>query len=75
MATWSARFGKVARTILYEDESGVLTFSFDFQPRGDQFAIILDSPGKTIITADQARIEQARKRVIEFLYGCGWEVV
>ena len=86
---YKVSFGRIAKTILYEDSFGTIRFGFDVSPYGDpskgKWTIGLERPADQLKQADsiedeqlrtteQKRIETAFERVKEYLFSCGYQV-
>jgi hypothetical protein len=83
---YQVRFGRDARTIIYEDQGGSLCFGFDFLPsrnpaRG-KWTVEL---GRQALTGDctrtlplteecRPRIELAIERIKQYLLSCGYQI-
>ena len=59
--------GRIARTLIYEDSKGTLCFTFDVDPSPEAKTIILEPFGKSLIEAEQLRIDMALDRVKQYL--------
>jgi hypothetical protein len=89
LAVPEIKFGRIARTITYNDSQGALVFTFDFasrQPDSDSvWTVILDSGaalgGERVTRIDSPSEQQiawirfARERVIEYLRSRPYHVV
>lgn len=86
---YNVKFGRIARTIEYEDADGVFRFVFDHKvdggARGGPRTLILDvRPAaqdcglfkryEPTEASEQQRVSVAIKRVIEYLESCGYLV-
>jgi hypothetical protein len=83
---FSVHFGKIARTLVYQDALGTLTFVFEISPTGDsepvKFNLILskhalDQEGKLYAChteADRQRNAVALRRVAQYVESCGYVV-
>jgi hypothetical protein len=66
--------GSIARTILYRDAIGTLTFTFDVDSVNAQNIVILDPHSKSLIECEQVRINLAFERIKEYLIARGYKV-
>jgi hypothetical protein len=66
--------GTVARTILYRDAIGTLTFTFDVDSVNGQNIVILDPHSKSLIECEQVRINLAFERIKKYLISRGYKV-
>jgi hypothetical protein len=77
-ASWISEYkismGPVARTLVYEDSSGALRFTFDVETANNKTTIFLDPKMKTIIQSAQARIDLAYERTKQYLVSRGYEI-
>ena len=71
---YNITLGTVARTILYRDAIGTLTFTFDVDLVNGQDIVILDPHSKSLIEAEQLRINLAFERIKEYLISRGYKV-
>ena len=69
-------FGKIARTLIYEDSLGsvLLTFDIGDKIQSAQNTIILEHPGRSSPGNDDQRIRTAMDRAREYLVSCGYNV-
>jgi hypothetical protein len=78
---YSVSFGRVARTIPYQDGVGILQFGFDVKPAKSpatgKWVLVLER--KVLVPggggANPNRAEVAFARVKEYAISCGYEVV
>jgi hypothetical protein len=68
---YKVRFGKTARTIVYEDAAGEICFTFDF---ANEHTIILEEPPQLGSDGELDRIRKAAARTKKFLTKCGYAV-
>ncbi len=76
------RFGKIARTIICDDENGALLFCFDVAPSTDatkkKWTVYLGQRATeeegTELLPPSRRVEAAFERVKAYLVKCGYEV-
>lgn len=86
---YKVSFGKIARTILYEDFEGVIRFTFDASPSKEsserRWTMILERPpgrfrqideieDEHLRTVEQRQLELAFERVRQYLVACGYQV-
>jgi hypothetical protein len=68
-------FGKIARTILYEDSKGTLCFTFDADSSTKPQTVFLERQSNAQLNPDeQLRIDLALNRTKEYLHSCGYQV-
>ena len=73
-------FGKIARTILYRDDSGSIEFVFDVKPSKNpatgKWVLVLEpahyAAGGSQLSSERAKLALAR--VAEYMAGIGYEV-
>lgn len=78
---YKVSFGRIARTILYEDEAGALQFGFDVKPKKDpatgKWTLVLESEpiviGNGRLSAGRATL--ALSRVRDYTASRGYDVV
>ena len=74
---FTVRFGKIARTLEYEDSEGRIGFGFDGSPKGQKHLVLEHGATagdfKTVIPRG-ARYDLAFERVRQYLVSCGYEV-
>lgn len=70
------RFGKIARTLIYDDPLGSIRFTFDIgdKTQSGQNTIVLEHPGRSSPDNDEQRISTAMDRAREYLVSCGYNV-
>jgi hypothetical protein len=85
-SSYTVSFGRIARTLIYKDEQGVLVFTFDLKPApgadGKHWMLTLDPRALTedhsvvaVITEDQRqRIEEAATRTANYAVSQGYSV-
>jgi len=66
--------GQIARTLSYEDSGGTLCFTFDVDSENGANIVILERHSKSLIDAEQSRIDLAFERVKEYLVSRGYKV-
>jgi hypothetical protein len=71
---YTVTVGRIARTLLYKDARGTVLFTFDVDSSKGQNKIILEWPSKSLIEAEQMRIDLARERIKKYLMARGYEV-
>ena len=74
---FSVRFGKIARTLEYDDSEGRIVFAFDGSPKGPKHVVLEHGATagdfKTEIPRG-ARFDLAFERARQYLLSCGYEV-
>ena len=73
-SSYKVYWGRVARTIRYEDPNGTVLFSFDVDTSNGKNLVILEPPSKRLIDAEQQRNDLALERVKEHLLSLGFQV-
>ncbi|MDB6016685.1 MAG: hypothetical protein JWR19_1174 [Pedosphaera sp.] len=66
--------GRIARTLLYEDAQGTIRLGFDVDTSDGKKLVILERPGKSLIEAQQLRIDLAFERAKQYLISRGYTV-
>lgn len=75
-------FGRVGRSLIYEDSKGSFLFSFDFaMPNGKKIVVYktkrtgdLKPIPDDLFEADKVRIQLAFERVKEYVVSCGFQI-
>jgi hypothetical protein len=81
-SNFKVNFGRVGRSLIYEDDSGTLLFSFDFaEPDGKRIIIYkaeLTSDLKPIpsvlLEDEQSRLQLAHERVKQYVVSRGYKL-
>ena len=76
-------FGRIGRTLTYEDEGGTLLFTFDFaMPDGKRIIISktsltanLKPISSDLSEAEQSRLKMAHERVKQYVISCGYKLL
>jgi hypothetical protein len=71
---YKVSFGRIARTLIYEDSKGTLCFTFDVDTSNGKNTLILERMGKSLIEAEQSRFDLALERAKQYLLSRGHEV-
>ena len=86
---YTVSFGKIARTLLYEDSGGAIRFGFDVSPHKEasegKWTIVLERPSSEsrrvasitdgqLRVVEQRRLDIAFERSKQYLVSCGYLV-
>jgi hypothetical protein len=73
---YKVSFGKIARTLIYEDSLSSVLLAFDIgdKTRSGQNTTVLEHPGRSSPENDEQRIRTAMDRAREYLVSCGYNV-
>jgi hypothetical protein len=74
ISDYKVSVGRIARTLIYEDSQGTILFTFDVDADPKSKSVILERKGKSLIEAEQLRINMAFERTKEYLLSCGYQV-
>jgi len=89
-ANYKVSFGRLARTLVFEDKAGILRFTFDFgpieEPSGKRRNLVLDKRalidvgGKPVLYNGDSEVERKRvaaalERVRQYASSCGYTVL
>ena len=79
---YKVQFGRIGRTVRYEDSLGIILFAFDADTSKGQKIIVLggqalnnDFKPIDAVEADRSRIDLALERTKRYLLSCGYQVV
>jgi hypothetical protein len=85
VSEYTVKFGKIARTLVYEDPQGGMLFGFDIEPAKDlskgKWTLVLERQpltldGKRFETAiPTERLATVLERIQNYATSCGYQVV
>ncbi len=71
---YKVSFGRIARTLLYEDSQGIVRFTFDIDTSNGQKLIILEKRPLDTYGDDRLRADLIFERTKQYLLLCGYQV-